>query len=107
MSNHVQQIAKTGDLTHINGSVLRTLNVISGGKCRLSDLECVFNGINRYHFLDSLEYLAESEYIELKNGTTGSRTDLETGQFSATNAVLTGKGIRILQGFLTDECVEV
>ncbi len=107
MGNSVQQIAKRSDLMHINGSVLRTLNILSGSKCRLSDLECVFNGINRYHFLDSLEYLAESEYIELKDVPTGSRVELETEHFSATNAVLTGKGILVLRGFLEDDCIEV
>ena len=107
MNNCLQQTAGNGGLMHINGSVLRTLNVISGGKCRLSDLDDVFSRVTRCRLINSLEYLAESEYIELKNDTTGSRADLETGQFSAINAVLTGKGILVLRGFLTDECVEV
>lgn len=103
----VQQVAKTGGFMQVNGSVLRTLNVISGGKCSLSGLEYIFSGVNRCHLLNSLDYLAKSEYIELKSGTTGSKADLETGKFSDTNAVLTGKGILILRGFLEDDCIEV
>lgn len=92
MSNSLQQIAETGDLMHINGSVLRTLNVISGGKCSISGLENVFSGVNRCRLITSLEYLAKSEYIELKNNST---------------AVLTGKGVLVLQGFLEDDFIEV
>ncbi|MBD5159349.1 MAG: hypothetical protein HDT23_03805 [Ruminococcus sp.] len=87
------------ELTHINGSVLRTLNVISGGKCSISGLEYVFSGINHGNLIDSLEYLTKSNYIELENH--------EKDRFSATNAVLTDKGIRILRGFLIDDCIEV
>ncbi|MCM1316190.1 MAG: hypothetical protein NC205_03810 [Prevotella sp.] len=103
MNNSLQQTAENGGLMHINGSVLRTLNVISGGKCRLSDLDSVFSRVTRCRLINSLEYLAKSEYIELKNGTTGSRADLETADY----AVLTGKGVQVLQGFIEDDFIEV
>lgn len=103
----IQQIAGTDELMHINGSVLRTLNAISGGKCRISDIEYIFSRINHHCLLNSLKYLVISEYIQLKSSTTGSRAELDTERFYDTYAVLTGKGVLVLQGFLDDECIEV
>lgn len=93
----------------INGSVLRTLNVLSG-ECSLSGIEYVFGGGNRFDrgsLLDSIDYLSESEYIALKNHMTGRRIPLETERFAETDAALTNKGISILRGVINDECVEV
>ncbi|MDE6425836.1 MAG: hypothetical protein K2K89_06835 [Ruminococcus sp.] len=86
MNNSVQQV---------NGSVLRTLNVISGGRCSLSGLEYIFSGVNRCRLLNSLKYLDSGEYIK------------QTGNKENPDISLTGKGVLILRGFLDDDCIEV
>lgn len=102
-----QKKIETGDFMHINGSVLRTLNVIADSKCRLSSLERSFGNIDHYCFMDSIKYLDLSGYIELTDNETGGKTDFKANCFNNTQIALTAKGIQVLRGAITDHCVDV
>lgn len=109
MNNHeqIRQKIDTGDFMHINGSVLRTLNVISDSRCSLSSLEYAFGNINRYRLMDSIKYLDSSEYVELTNSENGKKTAFKADQFKNTDISLTAKGVQVLRGVLADNCIEI
>ncbi len=108
--NNREEIRKkieTGDFIHINGSVLRTLNVIPDSRCRLSSLEYLFRNIDHYRFMDSIKYLDLSGYAELTDSETGKKTDFKADRFDSTEISLTAKGIQVLRGAVTDDCIDV
>ena len=109
MNNHekIQNKIETGNFMHINGSILRTLNVISDSKCRLSSLEYSFKGVDHYCFMDSIKYLDTSEYVELTDSENGKKTDFKADRFDSTEISLTAKGIQVLRGVITDNCIDV
>lgn len=103
----IQNKIETGNFMHTNGSVLRTLNIISDSRCRLSSLEYSFKGVDRYEFMDSIKYLDSSGYVELTDSETGNKTDFKTDRFDSTEISLTAKGIKVLRGVITDDCIDV
>ncbi len=102
-----QKKIETGDFMHINGSVLRTLNVISDSICRLSSLEYSFGNIDHYCLMDSIKYLDLSGYVELTESETGKKTNFKADRFDSTEIALTAKGIQVLRGTVTDDCIDV
>lgn len=103
----IQRKINTGNLVHINGKILRTLNVISESKCQLSSLEYSFGDIEHDSFVNSVKYLNMSGYVELKDCWTKKTISFKERKFDDTEISLTAKGIRVLCGVLEDECVEV
>lgn len=103
----IQRKIDTGNLLHINGKILRTLNVISESRCRLSSLEYSFGYIEHDSFVNSVRYLNMSGYVELKDCWTKKTISFKESKFDDTEISLTAKGIRVLCGVLEDECVEV
>lgn len=103
----IQNKIETGNFMHTNGSVLRTLNIISDSKCRLSSFEYSFKGVDHYEFMDSIKYLDSSGYVELTDGETSNKTDFKADRFENTEISLTAKGIKILRGAITDDCIDV
>lgn len=73
----IQRKINTGNLVHINGKILRTLNVISESKCQLSSLEYSFGDIEHDSFVNSVKYLNMSGYVELKDCWTKKRFPLK------------------------------
>lgn len=102
-----QKKIETGDFMHINGSVLRTLNVISDSRCRLSSLEYSFGNVDHYCLMDSIKYLDLSGYVELTDSETGKKTNFRADCFDSTEIALTAKGIQVLRGAITDDCIDV
>lgn len=74
--------------TNINGSVLRTLNLLSG-KCTIAGL--AFVCIDNDRLTKSLDYLQKNDYVR-KLGDS---------------VILTKKGIKVLCGFIHDDSIEV
>jgi len=103
----IQKKIETGDFIHINGSVLRTLNVIPESRCRLSSLEYLFRDTDRHCLIDSIKYLDLSGYAELTDSETGKKTDFRSDRFDSTEISLTSKGIQVLRGAVTDDCIDV
>ena len=102
-----QKKIETGDFMHTNGSVLRTLNVISDSRCRLSSLEYSFKGVDHYEFMDSIKYLDSSGYVELMDIESGKKINFKFDRLDSTEISLTAKGIKVLRGVITDDCIDV
>lgn len=103
----IQNKIETGNFIHFNGSVLRTLNIISDSRCRLSSLEYSFKGLDHYEFTDSIKYLYSSGYVELTDSENGKKTDFKEDRFDSIEISLTAKGIQVLRGAITDDCIDV
>ena len=93
---------------HMNGTILRTLNVIKDSRCGLSSLEFVFRQTTDHNsFAESIRYLYESDYIKLMDCNSGNPVDLKEDKFRNTETALTAKGIQVLRGIIEDNCIEV
>ena len=93
---------------HMNGTILRTLNVLDDSRCTLSSLEFVFKGHTEHNeFIESVKYLSVSGYINLRNCDTGTPTEFRTDKFNDTEMSLSAKGIQVLRGMITDNCINV
>lgn len=103
----IQNKIETGNFMHQNGSVLRTLNIIPDSKCRLSSLEYSFKGIDHYEFMDSIKYLDSSGYVELTDIESSKKIDFKSDRLESTEISLTAKGIKVLRGVITDDCIDV
>lgn len=102
-----QKKIETGNFMHMNGSVLRTLNVISDSKCCLASLVYALGNIDHDCLIDSVKYLNLSGYVELTDNETGKKINFKADSFDNTTIALTAKGIQVLRGAITDDCIEV
>ena len=92
---------------NLNGTILRTLNVLENSRCGLSSLEFVFKGHTEHDdFIESVKYLSESEYITLRK-CDGTPTEFMADKFDDTEMSLSAKGIKVLRGMITDNCINV
>ena len=92
-----------------NGRVLRTINILRTKYVRLRDVKYALPEIDEGEYLDCVNYLHESAYIELRD--IESKTDCVTGladhDYKDMEAKLSAAGIRLLAGGVKDDCVEV
>ncbi len=104
----IQKDIKNSNFFHMNGTILRTLNVIENSRCSLKSLEYIFrNDTEHNQFIESIKYLSESGYIYLRNRVTGISTEFKADSFNDTEMSLSAKGIQVLRGMITDNCIEV
>ena len=66
-----------------------------------------FLGIAEDEFLDSVNFLAEEGYIHLRRISTKESAALADTDYTALEAKLTGRGIRLLAGGIEDDMIEV
>lgn len=94
-----------------NGSVLTCINLLN--RIGFSPLEQVRVGVSNWgiekaEFLDSVHFLQQSEYIEtrtIEGKTMGA--DLADYEYQELEVRVSSKGIRLMQGSISDECVKV
>lgn len=94
-----------------NGSVLSCINLLN--RIGFSPLEQVRMGVSnwgieRAEFLDSIHFLQQSEYIETR--TIDGKVmgaDLADYDYQDLEVRVSAKGIRLMQGSVSDECVKV
>lgn len=103
----IQNKIETGDFMHRNSSILRTLNAILDSCCRLASLEYLFRGVNHYEFVDSIKHLDSSGYVELTDIESEKKIDFKSDRLESTEISLTAKGIKVLRGVITDDCIDV
>lgn len=65
------------------------------------------DGIAEDEFLDSVNFLAEEGYIHLRRISNKEPAALADTDYTALEAKLTGKGIRLLAGGIEDDMIEV
>lgn len=90
-----------------NGKILRTINILRVGYEKLEDVKFALSDISEKDFLDSLNYLFLSEYILLRVIKTKEQADIADVSWELLEAKLSQKGIKLLEGKITDNSVEV
>lgn len=92
-----------------NGVVLRTINVLSGDFNEIELVKDVLadEGIDLSEFMDAVNYLMISEYIQIRRIDTHEDADLADVSYKDCEARLTQKGVQVLKGFIKDVAVEV
>ncbi|MEA4941907.1 hypothetical protein SDC9_187587 [bioreactor metagenome] len=109
MSNLDKRALRAGSFVKNNGTVLRTVNILRFKYNKLTGVQGVLEdgGIAEDEFLDSINFLAEEGYIHLRQISTKESAALSDANYTALEAKLTGKGIRLLAGGCSDDMIEV
>ena len=92
---------RAGNFTMNNGRVLSTINLLREKYNALRSVEKAvsYEGIEKQEFVDSVNFLAEEGYIYLR--------DIKTRDYQTLEAKVTGKGIRLLGGGISDNMVDL
>ena len=90
-----------------NGQVLRTINILRVGYEKLTDVKYALSDISEHDFLDSINYLFLSEYIMLRKIKSKEPADIADVQYEELEAKLSQNGIKLLEGKINDNSVEV
>ena len=100
---------RAGNFVMNNGRVLSTINLL---REKYNDLRSVckavsYEGIDKQEFIDSVNFLAEEEYIHLREISSKESANLADYDYQALEAKITGKGIRLLGGGIADNMVDL
>ncbi len=98
---------RAGRFIKNNGLVLRTINLLRYKYERLAEVCYALDDMLENEYLDSLNYLCESEYIQLRHIKSKQPAELADTEIADLEAKLTDKGIKLLAGKIFDELVEV
>ena len=92
-----------------NGRVLMTINLLREKYNALRSVEkgLKAEGIERQEFIDSVNFLHEEGYIYLGDMESREPANLADVEYQTLEAKVTGKGIRLLGGGITDEMVDL
>jgi|InofroStandDraft_1065614.scaffolds.fasta_scaffold03738_10 hypothetical protein len=93
-----------------NGSVLERMNMLAGKYKRLSDIQKVtedLDGVSKEEFIESIDFLAEEKYIHLRTIAEHCPAMLADCEYKELEGKPTGKGTRLLYGYIKDDMVEV
>ena len=90
-----------------NGLVLRTINILRIGYQKLEDVFFALSEVKEHEFLDSVNYLFLSEYILLRDIKSKQPKDIADVPYEKLEAKLSTKGIKLLEGEIEDNSVEV
>lgn len=89
-----------------NGRVLRAINVLRTQYVGLADLRLGLpSDITDGEYTDSINYLTEIGYINIRHRETKEKTTLADTELMLLEAKLSGDGIKFLAGKINDECV--
>lgn len=100
---------RAGNFMLNNGRVLLTVNLL---REKYNDLRSVgkavsYEGIDRQEFIDSINFLNEEGYIHLRDMQTHADGNLADFDYLTLEARVTGKGIRLLGGGLSDDMIDL
>ncbi|SCX27724.1 hypothetical protein SAMN02910436_02255 [Ruminococcaceae bacterium P7] len=101
------QAIKAKHFRENNGDVLRNINILRSKYVKLEDIKFVMGKVPEVEFVDSVNYLYLSEYILLRKIKTKEPADIADVSYELLEAKLSQKGIKILDGTITDNSVEV
>ncbi len=92
-----------------NGRVMRRINIL---RHEFIDLETVQKVVERdsvsaSEFLDCINFLHEEGYIHLHTLVGDYESSLANHAYNALKAKLTGRGIRLMNGDISDSTIEV
>ena len=100
---------RAGNFKVNNGRVLMTINLLRQKYNYLRSVEqgVKYDGIERQEFIDSVNFLAEEGYIHLREIESHEAASLADNDYPTLEARVTGKGIRLLGGGVTDNMVQL
>ncbi len=92
-----------------NGLILLSLNILQTKYTKLISLYSVFKtrNLGEDDFVESINFLAEEEYIYLRDIDTKNKSSLDSSFYKDLESKLSSKGLRLLNGGLSDNMVEV
>ena len=90
-----------------NGEVLRNINILRSKYVKLEDIKYVMGKVPENEFVDSVNYLFLSEYILLRHIKTKEPVDIADVPYEQLEAKLSRLGVKLLDGTVTDNSVEV
>ncbi len=93
--------------TRSNGQVLRTVNILRHKYVSLQDVRCaVERDMDEQQYLDCINFLSEAEYIHLRGISSKQPASLADADYMQLEAKVSERGIRLLQGELSDKMVD-
>ena len=100
---------RAGNFIVNTGRVLRAINILRTKYNKLTGIQYALTDMEEDEFLDAVNYLHEEGYIHLRDIETEAPavTGLADKDHRALEAKLTGKGIRLLAGGISDHMVRV
>ena len=91
-----------------NGETLRAINVLRHGFCPLRNAWSVLTKLmTEQEFLDCINFLQLEGYLEIRHMDSHQQTDIADAHYGQLEAKLSGKGIRLAQGGILDELVDM
>lgn len=89
-----------------NGVVLRAVNIGRTKYNKLTQLcAALESDMDKAEFTDSINYLSLADFIDLRRCGDKQPAALADDEFENIEAKVSAKGIRLLSGKITDECV--
>lgn len=88
-----------------NGKILRGINMLGTDYKNLTSIRSALN-IDKDEFADSVNYLIESKFIQIRNVYTGAEAELADYPMDELECKLTAKGVQLLYGRISDPCVD-
>jgi hypothetical protein len=98
---------RVGNFVENNGKVLRTINLLRHKYIKLKSVENALTELCEQEFLDCVNFLSREGYIGLRNFESKKESLLSDSDYESLEAVVLGKGIRLLGGEIFDKMVEV
>ena len=91
-----------------NGVVLKGINLLREKYVQLSELKYALEPtLTEQELRDSVNYLSESAYINMRNIRSKQPTTLADCDFYEIEAKVSADGIKIIACVKSDECIEV
>lgn len=91
-----------------NGVVLKGINLLREKYVQLSELKYALEPtLTEQELRDSINYLSESGFINMRNIRTKQTTSLADCDFYEIEAKVSAEGIKIIACVKSDECIEV
>ncbi len=96
-----------GNFAKNNVRVIRNINVLQGKWVCLDLVEETLSGLNIGEVQESLQYLQQAEYIDVRHCVTKGEVDISECIYKDTETRLSNKGIKLAKYFISDEAVKV
>ena len=98
---------EAGAFRENNGRVLRTINILKEKYVKLSTLPYALPDIDESEIRKCINFLEEEAYIHVRRTDTKDMASISDFAVDNLEAKLSGRGIRLLNGGITDDCVIV
>lgn len=107
-TNALQEKLKRNKFFRNNGVVLKGVNLLRSKFISLDELQDALDAsISRDEFVDCINYLSESKYIQLRNIHSKEPTMLSDTPLEEIEAKVSPMGIQLVAGVKTDPCIDI